>query len=58
MQPEHPRYTAALVLVGRFRDAARTLTGWRWPLVAAGVVALNRAGWNALVWNVFGLQSR
>jgi hypothetical protein len=48
MVPEHPRLTAALALIGRFRDAAGTLAGWRWPLVAAGVLLLDRSGWAAL----------
>lgn len=45
---ERPRYTIALALVGRGRDAARTLAGCRWLLVAAGLVSLNRAGWDLL----------
>lgn len=35
--PERPRLTVALALLGRWREAARTLAGWRWPLVAVGV---------------------
>lgn len=45
---ERPRYTMALALVGRMRDAARTLAGWRWLFVAAGLMSLNRAGWDLL----------
>ena len=56
MAPERPRLTVALALVGRFRDAAHTLSGWRWPLVAIGVVALNRAAWDALSWSVYGVD--
>lgn len=41
MAPERPRYTAALALVGRYRDAAHELSGVRWMLVAAGVIALH-----------------
>jgi len=36
--PERPQLTVALALVGRWRDAARTLAGWRWPLVDVGVL--------------------
>jgi hypothetical protein len=36
--PERPRLTVALALLGRWREAARTLAGWRWPLVAVGVL--------------------
>jgi hypothetical protein len=48
--PERPRLTVALALVGRFRDAARSLAGFRWLLVAAGVVLLARSGLEALDW--------
>lgn len=43
MLPKRPVYTAALALVGRWSDAAREMEGFRWVLVAAGVIAL-RAG--------------
>jgi hypothetical protein len=43
LEPEHPRLTTALALVGRWRDAARSLTGWRWILVALGVYLLGSA---------------
>jgi hypothetical protein len=48
MAPERPRLTVALALVGRWRDAARTLAGLRWPMVAMGVVLLERSGWASL----------
>jgi hypothetical protein len=53
MAPERPRLTVALALVGRWRDAAQTLAGWRWPLVALGVLMLERSGWASLstAWN-------
>jgi hypothetical protein len=46
--PERPRLTVALALVGRWRDAARTLAGWRWLPVAIGVLLLERSGWASL----------
>ena len=30
MVPDRPRLTAALALLGRWRDVGRTLAGWRW----------------------------
>jgi hypothetical protein len=48
MSPERPRLTIALALVGRWRDAARTLAGWRWPVIAIGVLLLERSAWTAL----------
>ena len=48
MGPERPRLTVALAVVGRWRDAARTLAGWRWLLVVVGVLLLERSGWAAL----------
>jgi hypothetical protein len=53
MAPERPRLTVALALLGRWRDAAQTLVGWRWPIVALGVVLLERSGWASLstAWN-------
>lgn len=48
MAPERPRLTIALALVGRWRDAARTLSGVRWPLVAMGILLLERTGWASL----------
>lgn len=48
MAPERPRLTIALALVGRWRDAARTLAGLRWPVVAVGILLLERTGWAAL----------
>ena len=48
MEPERPRLTVALALVGRWRDAGRALAGWRWGLVAAGTVLLARSGGRAL----------
>jgi hypothetical protein len=48
MEPDRPRLTLALLAVGRWRDAVAQLTGFRWLVVAAGVVLLNRAGWTAL----------
>jgi len=53
MAPSLPRLTVALALVGRWRDACAKLAGWRWVLVAAGLVALNRAGWDALEMHVW-----
>ena len=35
--PERPRMTVALALVGRWREVARSLAGWRWPLLGVGV---------------------
>lgn len=52
MKAERPRLTVALALVSRWKDALGSLAGWRWIAVAAGVVALNRAGWAALSWTV------
>lgn len=40
--PELPRLTVALALVGRWRDAWATLAGWRWLLVALGVLQIDR----------------
>lgn len=54
MAPERPRLMVAFAFVGRFREAAATLAGWRWPLVAIGLVALNRAAWDALSWSAYG----
>jgi len=54
VDPECPRLTVALAFVGRFRDAARTLTGWRWPLVALAVFYFDRtvsAAIGALYWD-------
>jgi hypothetical protein len=48
MEPDHPRLTLALLAAGRWRDAVARLMGFRWLIVAAGVVLLNRAGWSAL----------
>jgi hypothetical protein len=48
MAPERPRLTVALALVGRWRDAARTLAGSRWVIVATGVLLLERSGWASL----------
>src|SRR4051812_10461066 len=48
MAPERPRLTVALALMGRWRDAAQTLAGWRWPIVALGVLLLERSGWASL----------
>jgi hypothetical protein len=48
MAPERPRLTIALALVGRWRDAARTLAGLRWPVVAIGVLLLEQSGWASL----------
>jgi hypothetical protein len=53
MAPSRPRLTLALALLGRWRDAYATLAGWNWVLVAAGLVALNRAGWDALEMHVW-----
>jgi hypothetical protein len=50
MTPERPRYTAALALVGRWSDAARSLAGVRWMLVAVGVVAVHIALPEAVRW--------
>lgn len=54
VDPEHPRRTVTLAFVGRFRDAARTLTGGRWPLVALAVFFFNRtvtAALAAIYWD-------
>ncbi len=48
MAPERPRLAAALALVGRWRDAGRTLAGWRWSVVAMGTFLLARSGERAL----------
>jgi hypothetical protein len=48
--PDRPRLTMALALVGRWRDAGRSLAGWRWVLVAAGVALLARSGLEGLDW--------
>jgi len=48
MVPERPRITVAFALLGRWRDAARTLAGWRWVIVAIGVLLLERSGWASL----------
>ncbi len=48
MAPERPRLTVAFAVVGRWRDAAQTLAGWRWVLVAIGILLLDRSGWAAL----------
>jgi hypothetical protein len=48
LAPERPRLTIALALVGRWRDAARTLAGWRWAAVAIGVLLLERSAWIAM----------
>jgi hypothetical protein len=45
--------------LGRLDDAIGSgrvgaLAGWRWPLVAIGLVALNRAAWDALSWSTYG----
>jgi hypothetical protein len=48
MQPERPRRSLALLLLGRWRDALATLRGWRWLCVAAGGFLLNRLGWMVL----------
>ncbi len=58
MAPTRPRYTAALALVGRWTDAARELTGLRWILVAAGVLALHSAAPEALRWWVINEDGR
>jgi hypothetical protein len=47
-KPNRPRLTLALLAMGRWREAMAELSGWRWPLVAAGVVLLNRSAWRAL----------
>jgi hypothetical protein len=52
LKAEQPRQTVALAVLGRWQEALRSLSGWRWIAVAAGVVALNRAGWAALSWTV------
>lgn len=54
--PERPRLTLALAFVGRWRDAARSLAGFRWIAVAGGVLLLNRAAWRALGWRVDALD--
>jgi hypothetical protein len=41
MRPTRPTSAIALALVGRWEDAARELNGFRWILVAAGVIALH-----------------
>jgi hypothetical protein len=54
VDPECPRLTVALAFVGRFRDAARMLAGWRWPLVGLGVFYFNRtvsAAAGAVYWD-------
>lgn len=54
VDPECPRLTVALAFVGRFRDAARMLAGWRWVLVAIAVFCFNRtvsAAAGALYWD-------
>lgn len=38
LTPERPRLTAALALVGRWRDAARMLVGWRERAFELGAV--------------------
>jgi hypothetical protein len=48
MEPERPRLTLALLMVGRWRDACAQLKGWRWLLVAVGTALLNRVGWSML----------
>lgn len=48
MEPERPRLTVALALVGRWRDASRKLAGWRWILVGVGTFLLARSGGRAL----------
>lgn len=48
MAPERPRLTVALALLGRWREAAHTLKGFRWPFVALGVLLLERSGWASL----------
>jgi hypothetical protein len=53
LAPERPRLTLAFAVVGRWRDADATIAGWSWVLVAAGLIALNRAGWNALEMHVW-----
>ncbi len=40
--PERPRVTVALALVGRWREALETLSGFRWIAVAAGVFSLDK----------------
>ncbi len=58
LAPERPRYAAALALVGRFRDAARELSGVRWMLVAVGVLALPFAAPEALQWWGINVEGR
>ena len=53
--PERPRLTLALAVVGRWRDAARSLAGLRWIPVAAAVLLLNRTTWRVLAWPVDAL---
>ncbi len=53
MSPTRPRYVAALALVGRWHDTAREMTGLRWVLVAAGVLALPCIVPDALRWWAF-----
>jgi hypothetical protein len=48
LEPERPRLTVALVLVGRWRDARRELAGWRWVAIAAGLYLLERSANRAL----------
>lgn len=42
LTPSLPRLTVAFALLGRWRDAARTLAGFRWVPVAVGVFFLGR----------------
>lgn len=48
MAPDRPRLTAALALMGRWRDAGKTLAGWRWIAVALGTLLLARSGERSL----------
>lgn len=50
--PASPRLTLALAVVGRWREALRQLTGFRWIAVATGIVLLNHAAWAASRSNV------
>lgn len=43
LTPERPRLTVALALVGRWREAARSLAGWRWVIAAIAVFLLGDA---------------
>ncbi len=52
--PDRPRLTLALAVVGRWREALRQLTGFRWIAVATGIVLLNHAAWAASRSNVYG----